>query len=202
MSVRLAHPLYVIRHGETDWNREKRFQGQTDIPLNDLGRTQARTNGETLSRLGVGFDAHVFISSPLSRAAETMHIARAAMGLPAGDFTFDDRLKEVSYGDWESHTLAELKAAIPDEVKRRSRDKWRYTPPNGESYAQLCTRVEDFLGGLDKPAVVATHGGVLRALFHLFEGVAGPEAAIRAVPQDRVYAVIDGRGDWLDELSG
>ena len=110
--MRLAHPLYVIRHGETDWNREKRFQGQTDIPLNDLGRTQARTNGETLSRLGVGFDAHVFISSPLSRAAETMRIARAAMGLPAGNFTFDDRLKEVSYGDWESHTLAELKAAL------------------------------------------------------------------------------------------
>lgn len=195
--MRLAHTLYVIRHGETDWNREQRFQGQTDIPLNALGRSQARRNGEALAALGVDFSGFAFVSSPLVRAADTMRIARTAMGLEPDAFSFDDRLKEVSYGDWERHTLSELERTVPEAVAAREADKWRFTPPNGESYADLCDRVKDYAATLNGPTLIATHGGVLRSLFHLVEGVDGPAAANRPVWQDRIYAIIDGRGGWL-----
>ena len=74
--------LYFIRHGETDWNAVQRYQGQTDIPLNDKGRAQAARNGRTLiSRLGPAAATLDYVASPLSRASETMAIVRREMGL-------------------------------------------------------------------------------------------------------------------------
>jgi broad specificity phosphatase PhoE len=79
--------LYVIRHGQTDYNREERLQGARDIPLNDMGRSQARSNGQTLAAtpLELPLDAFDWVSSPLSRTRETMELVRTAAGLDAGD---------------------------------------------------------------------------------------------------------------------
>ena len=74
--------LYLVRHGQTDWNAEARFQGQMDIDLNDLGREQARQNGIKLGRLlGSEISRFDFVASPMSRTRETMEVARAAVGL-------------------------------------------------------------------------------------------------------------------------
>jgi broad specificity phosphatase PhoE len=76
--------IYFIRHGETDWNKIQRYQGQTDIPLNDTGRAQAARNGRVLGEvIGAGKAQVDFVASPLERATETMEIVRANMGLPA-----------------------------------------------------------------------------------------------------------------------
>ncbi|MEO1066982.1 MAG: histidine phosphatase family protein, partial [Pseudomonadota bacterium] len=85
--------IYFIRHGQTDWNAEARFQGQQDIPLNDLGRDQARRNGTTLRDLidPADFD---FVASPLSRTRDTMEIVRRAMGLDPMTYAMDERLRE------------------------------------------------------------------------------------------------------------
>src|SRR5689334_12381899 len=108
--------LIFIRHGETDWNVEGRLQGQRDIPLNDTGRAQARRNGTAIKAAmpeTVGFD---FVASPLSRSRETMEIVRAAMGLPAENYTTDDRLKELTFGAWEGLTDEDLRAVNPELI--------------------------------------------------------------------------------------
>src|ERR1044071_2779885 len=104
--------LVFFRHGETDWNVEGRLQGQRDIPLNALGRKQATHCGEILRDLFVRERIDVttldFICSPLGRARDTMELARASLGLPPKDYRIDERLTEVTFGEWEGYTLAEL----------------------------------------------------------------------------------------------
>src|SRR3712207_5584074 len=97
--------LFVIRHGETDWNAEGRLQGQRDIALNARGRDQARRNGQALAshlaaeRLDPATLSYV--ASPLGRARETMEILRRALDLPPTGYRLDERLKEVSFGSFE-----------------------------------------------------------------------------------------------------
>lgn len=120
----------MIRHGQTDWNAIRRLQGQKDIPLNDFGRQQAVGNGKLLAHLlgeqATDFD---YVASPLGRTRETMELMRAAMGLDPLAYRTDDRLIEVSFGDWEGQTLPELKKEFPDRVKARKANKWDFIPP-------------------------------------------------------------------------
>lgn len=198
MDLTAALPrLYFVRHGETDWNREQRFQGQRDIPLNDTGRAQASGNGEALAGVIGDPAAYRFVASPLTRTRQTMELLRTALGLPAAGYETDSRLVEVNYGEWEGRTLGELTVERPDEMDRRERDKWNYVPRNGESYSQLSQRIRPFLAELKSPAVVVTHGGVMRCLYSFLEGMPTDDAANARIPQDRVYGVAGGRAGWL-----
>src|SRR5215471_5979687 len=94
--------LYIVRHGETDWNVAQRYQGQTDVPLNAIGRTQAARNGRALrNALGSRASCFDFVTSPLLRATETMHIVRRELKLPRDTFIIDERLSEINFGHWE-----------------------------------------------------------------------------------------------------
>ena len=191
--------IYLIRHGQTDWNAESRFQGGKDIPLNERGRGQARGNGETLGRLLGRAEAYDFVASPLSRARETMEIARNAMGLDPKAYRTDERLREVCYGDWEGQTVPDLEARGGDPWERRERDKWNFRPPGegAESYADLTDRVEAWLDDVETRSVVAAHGGVIRSLFRLLGDRSEDEASHEPTPQDRVLR-IEGRGiGWI-----
>jgi probable phosphoglycerate mutase len=187
--------VYFIRHGETDWNRERRLQGQHDIPLNALGRVQASRCGELLrdllERNGRTAGDYDYVASPLGRARETMELMRAAMGLEAGAYRTDARLMEMSFGRWEGFTFAELQAREAAALAERERDKWGFVLPGGESYAQLQIRVRAWYESLDRDSVVSAHGGVCRALMaHL--NLAQPEAASTGdIGQGCVY-VFDG----------
>jgi broad specificity phosphatase PhoE len=178
-------PLVFVRHGETDWNREFRFQGQRDVPLNERGRRQAERNGHAVAGI-LAASGWRLISSPLGRSLETMRILLEAAGQGSRAFATDPALMEVSYGDWESLTLVEIAARFPDAARARDVDKWSYVPPNGESYAMLSTRVAGWLETLDAPTFMVAHGGVLRALFHLLAGLPAHNAPHLAVPQDQV----------------
>ena len=187
--------LYFARHGETDWNRERRLQGQHDIPLNALGRVQASRCGELMrelleraGRLAVEYD---YVSSPLGRARETMELMRTGMGLDPDRYRTDARLMEMSFGRWEGFTFAELQAREAAGLAERERDKWGFVLPGGESYAQLQVRVRAWYEGLQRDSVVAAHGGVCRALIaHL--NLAEPEAASMGdIGQGCIY-VFDG----------
>jgi broad specificity phosphatase PhoE len=191
------HPFYLIRHGQTDWNVEGRFQGSVDIPLNDHGRAQARRNGEAFKAELPDVAGWRFVSSPLSRARETMEIVRRSAGLAADDYALEPLLSEVSYGDWERRTIPELSAIDPAAVAARSADKWGFVPPNGESYMMLAGRVRSVLAGLDQPTVITAHGGVLRAIYFLIGGMEAEEAAIADVPQDRFLFVSGSHLRWV-----
>jgi len=185
--------LYYIRHGETDWNAESRLQGQRDIPINANGRVQARHCGEILRELMAredgGFD---FVSSPLSRARETMEIARATLGLDPQAYRIDARLTEISFGEWEGFTLAELGRASPDAVAARERDKWGYAPPGAESYAAMSTRVLDWYDSLLQNTVAVGHGGTLRGLVVQLGIYSSREAPFLDIGQGVVYAIRNG----------
>lgn len=180
----IAFPLIFVRHGQTEWNRLGRLQGQKDIPLNDLGRRQAQRNGRALKAI-LSTGEWRFHASPLARAMETMQIILAEAGLDA-EIAADGRLMEVAYGAWEGRTLGELAAADPESFAAREADKWGFVPPDGESYEMLGRRVATWLAEIDHPAVVAAHGGVMRVLLHHLAGQAAQDAPHLPAPQDRV----------------
>ncbi|MBZ9934762.1 histidine phosphatase family protein [Mesorhizobium sp. BR1-1-16] len=183
--------IVFIRHGETDWNAEGRFQGQMDIPLNQRGRAQARRNGEALMAHmpeAVDFD---FVSSPLARTRETMEIVRGAMGLDPAAYHLEPILKEITFGHWEGYTASELDALWPDRVAAREADKWGFTPPFGESYLDLSIRIGAWLDTLENDTVAVSHGGVCRVLQGLLVAVDPQDVTMLNIRQDRVM-VWDG----------
>lgn len=165
--------LYLVRHGETDWNRQRRIQGSTDIPLNGTGRQQAHATARLLARRR--WDA-VF-SSPLSRAFETASIIAAELGLPQP--TPLDALVERSYGQAEGFTDRELDRLFPGD-----------TPvPGREAREDVTERVLPALLGLasSRPGervVVVSHGGVIRAVLGAIE----PEGEYGAITNGSVHS--------------
>jgi broad specificity phosphatase PhoE len=101
-------------------------------------------------------------------------------------------LYEIAYGDWEGLTLPEIEARTPGILAQRDRDKWDFAPPGGESYRQLATRVGDWYASLTCDAVVAAHGGGVRALMALLHIVTEDEATRAPIEQGVVYVFADG----------
>ena len=128
---------------------------------------------------------------------ETMEIVREELGLTRSCYETDDRLKEISFGDWESFTIDELRSSDPAGVAAREADKFNFIPPNGESYAQLLQRVEGWLPSATSDAVVVCHGGILRVLERLLNGTPANEAAHQLIPQDRLYKWDGDKAVWL-----
>ena len=194
----MAQPiLYFLRHGQTDWNVEMRIQGQHDIPINETGRQQARTNGRNLAKLLDDPARFRYIASPLGRTRETMNLVRQELGLPSHGYETDDRLKEIYFGLWQTYTMDELKETQPELVDAREADKFNFTPPLGESYAQVLARVRSWLPYVTEDAVIVCHGGVLRMLEHHFNGTPTDEVAHLTIPQDQVYQWDGERAVWL-----
>lgn len=158
--------IYIIRHGETDWNRKHLLQGATDIPLNQNGIDVARLTAEALK--DVPFD--VIYTSPLKRAVQTAEILRGDRDIPV---IRDNRLKEISFGPYEGLCCAREGYSIPDpEFVNFFQDPAHYNPPEGgESIAELCVRTTDFLTELienpenrDKTILLSGHGACVKGL--------------------------------------
>ncbi|MDG4880536.1 histidine phosphatase family protein [Mesorhizobium sp. WSM4884] len=194
------YPLvYIARHGQTQWNAERRLQGQADTDINALGREQATRNGQRLAR-HVGNPADFdFVASPMRRACETMELMRAAMGLDPLAYRTDPRLVELSFGDWQGFTFAELEARHPGSTQGRRAAKWDYLPPGqgAESYEMLLERVKPWFDALERRTVCVTHGGVMRCLFRFVEGMSKKEAASLEIPQDRLLRLQGRSLEWL-----
>jgi phosphoserine phosphatase len=156
--------ILLARHGETLWNVQGRYQGQTcDIPLSDVGRAQALAMGGRLA----GLPILRAVASPLLRARQT---AELALGERAAVLTLDPRLVEISHGEWEGRLASEIQAEQPD-----LRRAWRETPhqvqlPGGESFQDVTDRAwpafrEACQGaGPEDIVILVTHDGVNRAL--------------------------------------
>ena len=138
--------LYYIRHGETDWNVEQRLQGHRDTPLNARGRGQASHCGDILRDLlvrdGRAAVDCAYVSSPLCRARETMQLVRTAVDLEPDVYDVDERLIEISFGDWEGLTLPEIAGARRRGVSgARARQVGFYAAGRRESYRDVTARV-------------------------------------------------------------
>ena len=158
--------LVLVRHGETDWNVERRVQGHSDTPLNEHGREQARKLSATL-----GLEAFdLVISSDLDRAKET-----ARLSLPAGTaITEASDLRELNFGDWEGLTGPEIEANAPGSLGKTWRG-WGEAP-SGESLAAFAERIDRVVQRLraelgEGTALVVAHGGTLRVVICLAMGL-------------------------------
>jgi len=192
----MARTVFYIRHGETDWNVAGRLQGRHDVPLNARGRAQALHCGEVLrdlfAREGRSAEDFGFVSSPLGRATQTMALLRPALGLPADGYRTDPQLIEISFGEWEGRTIAELHDSDPQRIAQREHDKWHFVPPGGESYQMVSRRIDAWYRGLERDAVVTAHGGTARGLMACL-GIAKPAAApLVDIAQGVVYVFAGG----------
>lgn len=157
--------LYIIRHGETDWNKEKKLQGKADIELNENGRALARMTGEKMRSIPI----HMAISSPLKRAMETARLALGGRDIPV---IADERIGEMSFGDWEGLHYHEGSADIPGDMMHcffRDTDRYQ-VPPNGESFQNVIDRTHDLYKELvnnpeneEKNILISSHGAASRA---------------------------------------
>ena len=191
--------FYLIRHGETEWNREGRYQGQQDIPLNATGRAQAEANGRLMREIFARDESRPedwhWRASPMIRTRETAALVRAAFGLGVEDVVFDERLREVSFGVYEGQLAREL-VNDPDGMRNvgtRDKSYWSYRPKNGESYADLAARVAPALRSLPGPSVVIAHGGVARICRYLVEGTSETETVNWPIRQDAVMLFSKGK---------
>ncbi len=188
--------VYYIRHGETDWNVAGRLQGRRDVSLNARGRGQAAHCGAVLrdlfAREGRDPASLDYVSSPLGRARQTLELAREALGLPHAGYRTDERLVEIAFGDWEGCTLAQLKTRDSQRLAAREHDKFRFVPPNGESYEAVTRRMGEWHESLTRDTVAAAHGGTARGLIaHL--RIAQPAAApLIDIAQGVVYVFAGG----------
>jgi probable phosphoglycerate mutase len=189
--------LYLIRHGQTDWNRDSRYQGQRDIPLNDTGRAQARRQGDILKSRMPDLAAADFVSSPLERAVETMQLIRAALGLDLNGYRTDPAILELSYGHWEGELASELPEKDPDGVAGKTSDPFGWQPIGGESYADLQRRIAVWLEHLERDTVAVTHGGVSRVARGAILGIDADLVPFLDSPQDKILLLRDGAMDWL-----
>jgi probable phosphoglycerate mutase len=171
--------LLLVRHGETDWNLAQRWQGQSDVPLNEAGRAQARALAARMRGETIGLVA----SSDLGRARETAGIVAAALGL--GVSVADPRLREQAFGEFEGLTGRECEERFPEAWARWLAD-WRAAPPGGEAGPDVVARVTPALLGIARAspsALVVMHGRALRTFVREVVGaLPGPAPA---VPYDR-----------------
>lgn len=195
----MSFTIYFVRHGQTDWNAEYRFQGQQDIPINALGRQQATRNGETLRAVLPDPETFEFVASPLSRTRQTMQIIRDELGLPQDEYQTDKRLLELNYGDWEGQTIDEMRQSHGEMSDARNRNKWEFVPPGdgAESYAMLAERFQPWLSETFKHTVCVTHGGVLRCIWKLVGGMSVDEAGQLIIPQDRILRMQNQSLEWI-----
>jgi probable phosphoglycerate mutase len=184
--------ILLVRHGETEWNRERRNQGRFDSPLTERGIAQAHAIGRLVAVLPNAAAARI-VASPLGRARRTAEIISEHLH-PAPELGFDDRLRELSMGSWDGLTYTEIAVCAPGIFNGDGRYEWCFRSPDGERYEGFAARVADWLSELvDAPlTVVVTHGVVSRVLRSLYARLPREAALMLPVPQDKVFRLSDG----------
>lgn len=159
--------IYLVRHGETEWNKEYRLQGQADTRLNDYGRELAVITAEALSRIPF----EVIYHSPLNRAEETAHILKKDRKI---DIIADERLKEMSFGISEGCHIHAIKNNPEDPMYNFLKYPDKYIPPkNGESFEEVYARSEAFMKemilqmeGKYENVLIVAHGAINRTILN------------------------------------
>jgi alpha-ribazole phosphatase len=161
--------LLLVRHGETEWNRQKRFQGQRDIPLNEFGRQQVSVLSRRLKNEAI----NALYTSDLSRAWETAK----SISTINGELVMikDSRLREMNFGEWEGLTWAEIREKDPSVMENWSKYLAEKGPPGGETLFRFSERILKFSEEinkthLDETVLLVAHGGTIMVLICLLLG--------------------------------
>ena len=199
LSLKPGLTLYVSRHGQTEANVQKRFQGWArDTALTPLGLTQAADIAAILKRELGEAPGIAMVASPLPRARTTMEIVRAALNLSPEDYATDDRLKEINLGRWDGLTDGEAREQGPALFDARVADKWHVRVPGGENYADVAARVSGWIAQLGQDSFAISHGATTRILRGLLAGLDWQAMSALDEPQGVVFRVMGSEAVRLD----
>jgi len=191
--------IYLVRHGQTEFNHAQRLQGQCDSDLTELGQEQAQRMGSHLKPLIDDHERWVIIASPLGRTVRTAEIIRKTIGLNC-EITIDPRIQELHCGAWEGFHHHEIEAASPGTMAQRG---WLLTAPGGERYEDIAGRIADFIAEIDESdgrrRIVVSHGIAGRILRALYSGTPADQLwSLRPPPQDAVFQLSGGKVARID----
>lgn len=188
--------IYLCRHGQTFHNREGRMQGQTESDLTPLGRAQAAAMGELLASLIETPADWRIVASPLRRARDTAETIGARLGLPVA---FEDRLLEISVGDWSNRLRDEVKRETP---ALQGDPEWAFKSPNGETYEAIMGRVSGWLAEQaaepERRLIVVSHGIAGWMLRGAYGGLSRAQVIAQDTPQDAIFRLSGGQVDRLN----
>lgn len=186
--------MFLFVHGETEWNRARRFQGRADSPLTDLGREQAETLARILRAQRDDPAGYRIVSSPLGRALTTAQIVARAFGIDPIAIAIDERLVEIDVGAWSGLTRKEAVALDPARLADITRHEWSYLSPDGENFDGVSRRAAAFLAdhAEHQDLVVSTHGITSRLLRGLYTGAAREDLIGAPIERGIVFRLTGG----------
>ena len=194
--MKLTAPLYMLRHGETAWNTERRMQGSKNSDLTPRGCVQALAMGRTLkAELEREPGPTMFLRSPLGRTRETSEIVGRELGIASGEWREDIRLAELSYGTWEGFSWAEIEIDHPTALADWRADPHGYCPPGGETHIDLRRRCEAVLTEIATSGVrtvVVSHGVSGAVVRGLNLGLDARAMFVLDKPQDAFFRLMAG----------
>ena len=199
----MATTIYLIRHGETTWNRAGRLQGQADSPLTLKGTQQIEAVANTLKNY-LNNQSSTFWASPLGRTKQTASIICDIIGIDFEQINFDERLKEITLGSRDGYSSwFALKNDFPGDMAEREKDPWSYRHPKGESSQMVLERIEPFLQKLETLSgthVVVAHGVVNKIFRGLYLGLNHSEIFALDRPQDSFHCLSEGKVGTIEAL--
>jgi probable phosphoglycerate mutase len=180
--------IFLVRHGETEWNRARRYQGWSDSPLTEDGVAQAEAIGHRLRTLPEAAAAEI-VASPTGRAQRTAEIIAECLGR-TDPLRFDERLREISLGSWDGLDRKDIRSRMGEKF---AEFEWYFRTPDGESYDEFAGRIALWLKDAgDGPLIAVSHGVVTRVLRGLYAGLPSAAALRLPVPQDRIFRLAGG----------
>ncbi|HIF5672150.1 TPA: histidine phosphatase family protein [Vibrio parahaemolyticus] len=187
----MTRRIFVLRHGETEFNADKKLQGHCNSSLTSKGSDQARRVGTTLKQYVENRPLRVY-SSTLGRALQTSQIVCEELNYSYENLNKESRLKEFSLGEWEQRTIPSLEQEIPNLL---AQNDWYLQAPNCETYESVRERLSSWLSDVvhDEDIVVVSHGLTGIVLRGLLLGMDYTQVWQQDLPQDAFFIIEDGR---------
>jgi broad specificity phosphatase PhoE len=180
--------IYLVRHGETEWNAVGRYQGKLDSRLTKRGLAQAEAYGRHLA--AVAADIEALVASPLGRVRETTAIIKSFGAFPEAQW--EPRIAEISVGSWDGLTHVDIDAQWPGRLNESTPFDWFFRSPDGESYDAAMARVDQWLGGLQGIVLAVSHGLIGRLIRAAYLNLSKEDALGLPVPQDVIWRLARG----------
>jgi len=195
--------MFLVLHGQTEWNRDGRHQGRLDSPLTDEGRRQVR-QASAILKSHVRNPARLrLVASPRGRAQATARIVAECLGLQEGAIATEERIAEIHMGAWEGLTRDDIEARWPGRMRgRATRNGWHFQSPGGEDYTAIASRLRGWLAEQQAhdDLVVVSHGVASRVLRGLYAGLGEADTHDLEIARDAPFRLTNGTWEKLAAL--
>ncbi len=182
----MSQTIYLLRHGETEYNTQGRYQGELDSPLTEVGIHQVQQNALMLKSLIGDPNDWKIVSSPLGRALQSTEVICKTIGYDFKNVEKENRLTEVAVGQWAGLTTKEIESSWPNLFNNTDMYSWYFNAPNGETYDSVVSRLSTWLKEIQHvpKVIVISHGLTGRILRGVFADLKKEDALKLEVSQD------------------